>query len=281
MRKDRPSMTALGVARHRAAHQMLDKPLVFEDPLAMAILGPDSAIQLAAWHPLPEPRTSRYLRAFVSVRSRYSQDELALAVERGVQQCVILGAGLDTFAYRNPYPGLRVFEVDHPATQERKRAQLQSSGISIPDSLSFVPVDFERETFVDGLGRAGFRPKVPAFFSWLGVVPYLAVETTLETLRLIASLAPLNTLVFDYPEPRESLSEQHRAAFDRLTSRVAAAGEPLKGFFVPAELKAQLHGMGFDSLEDLHAEAINARFFAGRDDGLRVAGLAHLVCARR
>src|SRR5262249_39234406 len=137
-------------------------------------------------------RLSLYLRAFVAARSRYAEDELSLAVERGARQYVILGAGLDTFAYRNPYPegALRVFEVDYPATQVWKRARLKEVGIPLPRDLKFAPVDFEKRALSalpDGLREAGYDPNLGSFFSWLGVAPYLTVEGVMTTLRFIAS----------------------------------------------------------------------------------------------
>src|SRR5580704_4643658 len=154
MRSDAPSRTAQRVAMRRAAHQLLDNPIVFEDPLAVAIAEGDP--EPSADAPLPY---SRALRAFLVVRSRYGEDQLARAVARGVRQYVVLGAGLDTFAYRNPFQssGLHVFEVDHPATQAWKREQLRSAGIAVPQSLTFVPVDFERQVLPDELRQAGFR----------------------------------------------------------------------------------------------------------------------------
>jgi methyltransferase (TIGR00027 family) len=281
MQADRPSATAQKVAIRRAAHQLLDKPLVFEDPLAIPIIGPRAAGTLTANPARFQTRSSRFLRAFMAARSRFSQDELALAVSRGVEQCVILGAGLDTFAFRNPYPQLRVFEVDHPATQAWKRMRLEMAGIEIPASVTFAPADFEHETFADALAHAGFLAAQPAFFSWLGVTPYLTRENTLSTLRLIRSLSPGNSVVFDFAVPRHSLGEIHQAAFDLLASRVASVGEPFQGFFFPTELVASLEEMGFSHVEDLAPDAINARYFHDREDGLHVAGaLAHLMCAR-
>jgi hypothetical protein len=149
----------------RAVHQVLDDPQVFHDPLAVPIAG-ELEHTSNAEHPF-----SRALRAFIAVRSRYAEEQLALAVARGVKQYVVLGAGLDTFAYRNPFEaaGLHVFEVDHPSTQEWKRGRLRDAGIRIPDTMTFAAVDFERQSLADQLIAAGFRPDAGAFFSWLGV----------------------------------------------------------------------------------------------------------------
>jgi methyltransferase (TIGR00027 family) len=270
MHDDRPSKTAFRVALRRAAHQVLDVPQVFTDPLALAIIGAESE-ELRS-DPKNRSRMSRVLRAFLVVRSRYAEDELARAVESGTRQYVVLGAGLDTFAYRNPHAGLRVFEVDHPATQGWKRRWLEAAGISIPESLTFAPVDFESQTLAEGLARAGFQIDQQAFFSWLGVVPYLTRSATMETLRFVGSLPAGSGIVFDYALPPESLNLVQRLAFNTLAKRVAAAGEPFQTFFEPSALRSELRRLGFGSFEDLGGEEINARYFAGRADGLRVGG---------
>lgn len=270
MHDDRPSRTAFRVALRRAAHQVLDDPRVFEDPLALAIVGADAG-ELRSDETSRE-RVSRIMRAFMAARSRYAEDGLAAAFASGTRQYVVLGAGLDTFAYRNPFPGLRVFEVDHPATQGWKRRRLEAAGIAIPESMTFAPVDFERQTLAEGLGRAGFQRDQKTFFSWLGVVPYLTRSAALETLRLVASLPPGSGIVFDYSLPPESLDPVRRRALEALTARVAAAGEPFQTYFDPPDLEAELRRIGFTSFEDLGTDEINARYFSGRADGLRAGG---------
>ena len=155
------------------------------------------------------------MRAFMAVRARFAEDELALAVRRGVAQFVILGAGLDTFAYRNPFPNLRVFEVDHPATQEWKRQRLHAENIAIPDSVTYAPVDFNSQTLADGLRAANFQADKPAFFSWLGVTMYLENQTVLDTLRFIHSMSPENGIVFDYTVPRHLLNTDGKSGSRR------------------------------------------------------------------
>jgi methyltransferase (TIGR00027 family) len=276
---EQPSRTAFRVALRRAAHQILDDPRVFEDPLALAIVQADA--ETLRSDPKGQERYSRVMRAFMAVRSRYAEDGLAAAFEGGTRQYVILGAGLDTFAYRNPFPGLRVFEVDHPATQAWKRHRLEAAGIAVPDSMTFAPVDFESQTLVEGLDRAGFQKGRRAFFSWLGVVPYLTRSAAMETLGFVASLPAGSEIAFDYALPPESLDPVRRQAFDALAARVAAIGEPFQTFFDPADLEAELRRMGFASFEDLGSEEINARYFSGRPDGLRVAGgIGRLMKAR-
>jgi methyltransferase (TIGR00027 family) len=254
----------------RAAHQIFDIPPVFADPLALRIVEGQTPAN-----------DSPAFRAFMAVRSRYSEDQLAEAVARGATQCVVLGAGLDTFAYRNPYTGLKVFEVDHPATQAWKRHCLDQSGIAIPASLTFVPVDFETQTLRDGLMRAGFRFDQTAFFSWLGVVPYLTNDAFESTLRLIASMPKGSAVVFDYGATRESLSPRELEARDALSARVAAAGEPFLLFLDPGELETRLKSIGFGEVEDLSARELNARYFRERADGLKLMGTGgHLLCAQ-
>ena len=277
MEHGRASRTALRVALRRAVHQVLDRPPVLNDPVAAPLLGPQFAYDAAREaHPI-----ARAFRAFMAARSRFAEDQLALAVANGVAQYAILGAGLDTFAYRNPFSSLRVFEVDFPATQEVKRAMLGEGGIAIPAGLTFVPLDFEHKTLGEGLGDAGFDANQPAFFSWLGVVPYLTTEAFRETLRAVARFPAGTGICFDYGISPASLGPLQRQAFDALASRVAAAGEPFQLFFTPLELEAELERAGFHRTEQRDADALNALYFAGRSDGLRLPspGLGMLATA--
>jgi methyltransferase (TIGR00027 family) len=198
-----------------------------------------------------------------------------------VHQYVILGAGLDTFAYRNPHPGLRVFEVDHPATQSWKRARLDEAGITPPDSLIFAGVDFEKEALAGGLRRAGFRADERAFFSLLGVTIYLTEDAVMGTLKLVASLPPGSEIVFDYALPSAALSESERARREVLASRVGAIGEPWITYFDPPSLASAIRQLGFTHVEDLGPGEANDRYFKDRADGLRVGRSAHLMKAGR
>jgi methyltransferase (TIGR00027 family) len=275
MQDARPSRTAMRVAMRRAAHQIFDAPpRVLDDPLALPIVGGEAVAKLEMTPALQRGRLARALRAFMAVRSRVAEDALARAVERGVAQYVILGAGLDTFPYRNPYPSsaLRVFEVDHPATQAWKRRRLEAAAIAIPASVTFAPVDFERQTLADGLAAAGFNRRAPAFFSWLGVTMYLSDDAFASTLAYVASTPAGGGLVFDYAVPRKSLGWMSRLALDAIARRVAQAGEPFRTFFDPGALQDRLLNAGFRSLEDLGPDELNARYFKGRPDGLRVSG---------
>jgi methyltransferase (TIGR00027 family) len=279
MQEGKFSRTAHRVAIRRAAHQLLDHPRVLDDPLALRIIGSDAAEVLRS-NPKETHVFSRAFRAFMAARSRYAEDELARAVERGATQYVVLGAGLDTFAYRNPHPELRVFEVDHPATQAWKREQLQAAGIAIPPSLTFVPIDFESQTLADGLHRSGFNPNSAVFFSWLGVTPYLTREACMATLSFIARMPAGGGVVFDFAVDPALLNTGQRQALDALSQRVAAAGEPFQLFFDPAKLQDELMGLGFSHTEFLQGKELNARYFKDRQDGLLVrGGLGHLMGA--
>ena len=273
------SRTARRVAIRRAAHQLLDDPRVLDDPLALRIIGTEAAEELQT-NPKEHPAFARAFRAFMAARSRYAEDELARSVERGVAQYVVLGAGLDTFAYRNPHPRLRVFEVDHPATQAWKHEHLQAADISIPPSLIFVPIDFERQTLADGLGQTGFNLKAAAFFSWLGVTPYLTRDACMTTLTFIAKMPAGSGIVFDFAVDPALLNAGQRQALAALSERVARYGEPFQLFFDPGKLQDELKSLGFHRTEFLQGKEINARYFKDRADGLLVrGGIGHLMGA--
>ncbi len=277
MQTGKPSRTALRVAIRRAAHQLADPPSVLTDPIVLRLIGPGHENDLErAMHPV-----GRDFRAFMAARSRFAEEHLAQSVAAGIGQYVILGAGLDTFAYRNPFPHLRVFEVDFPATQEWKRTLLTGASIPIPDRLTFVPVDFERMTLADGLRDSGFDAASAAFFSWLGVVPYLTLDAFRATLNTVAQLPPGTGLTFDFAFPPESLSPKRRAVFDNLAGRVAAAGEPFCLFFTPSQVEDELRRAGFDRIELADHEVLNALYFCDRTDGLRLSpvGIGSIVTA--
>jgi methyltransferase (TIGR00027 family) len=277
MEENKPSFTAMRVALRRAAHQILDVPPVFEDALAMKILGQETAGKIfaeAEKHQEPIPRA---LRAFVSARSRYAEDKLQEAFCRGVRQYVLLGAGLDTFAYRNPHPGLHVFEVDHPATQGWKRELLANAGMTIPASLTFVPVDFEKEDLANQLAEAGFRTDLPAFFGWLGVTPYLTMETFRTTMSFMGSLPVKTGVAFDYGISPHLLNAKQVLAFGALAQQVKRVGEPFQLFFTPSEVEDELKRAGFSQIEDLDGTAIQNRYFISRTDGLNVGSIARLT----
>jgi methyltransferase (TIGR00027 family) len=183
-------------------------------------------------------------------------------VDAGATQRVVLGAGLDTLAYRTPLADrLRIFEVDFPATQARKREMLAAAGIAVPDTLRYVAVDFERETLADALGAAGFAPAERSFFSWLGVVPYLTEAAVFSTLGYIAQLPGGSEVVFDYGNPAASVVPASRAANEALAERVAAAGERFQSYFDTAPLCAKMSATGFRRVDDVGPDRLAARFY--------------------
>lgn len=276
MREREPSRTALGAAGYRAAHQTLDGGRVFADPFAHAILGPDADTLVAA---LSADPTHAPARLFMAARSRFAEDCLAAAVARGVRQVVVLGAGLDTFALRNPHAGLKVFEVDHPETQAWKLARLAAAGLAIPAHLTFAPVDFEGDGLAEGLQAAGFDPDAPAVFVWLGVVPYLRLTAIEASLRYIARV-PDAEVIFDYTEPLENHPPERRAGMVALAELAAASGEPWLSYFDPAEIAVVLAEHGLTDQEDLGIGEIAQRYLGAPADGGGGRPGPHVIRAR-
>jgi methyltransferase (TIGR00027 family) len=283
MKEGKPSVTAMQCAVGRAYHQVFDSPLIFEDPLAVRILGPQARGKLEATG-AQAAHTPRFLnRSVPVVRARYAEDALAAAAERGIRQYVILGAGLDTFAYRSPLAaGMRIFEVDHPATQQTKRQLLANAGIREPANLTFVPVDFEREKLRYRMSMSGVDFAQPAFVSWLGVINYLLLDDIYEALCIARSFPGGSEIALDYnspPDP-ESKDAEHKQFLRKKIQTFANLGEPFRTFFRPAFLISALRGLGFNQIENLNSDSINERYFSNRADALRVSSLYHLARAR-
>ena len=280
VRQGQPSRSALSVASLRAVHQLLDEPLVLPDPVALPLLGASTEAALRDDPFALNDPMSRGLRGALVARSRFVEDELSSCVAAGVRQYLVLGAGLDTFAYRNPYrdEALRVFEVDHPGTQRWKQQLLAEAGIGVPASLTFVPADFERDDLGSALRQAGFRANQAACVSWMGVTMYLTVEAVLATLRTVASFAAGSCLCFDYRVPVTMLNPVERVISEITEQQIAALGEPWLSNFDPTQLQTQLLELGFSSAASATPDNLNARYFARRKDGLRMGGA---VCIMR
>jgi methyltransferase (TIGR00027 family) len=266
MKPNEPSRTARMIALQRAAHQVLDHGSILYDPFAMKILREDEkdVLQFANQHPL-----ASIGRLFTAARSRIAEDALSEAVERGVRQIVILGAGLDTFALRNPHGAqqIRIYEVDHPATQAGKLERLAEAQIALPPWLIVVPVDFEQDYVGEKLVAAGFQQNLPAFFTWLGVVPYLTHEAIARTLDYMSSVQN-SEVVFDYMEPPEAFSEELRQIEMERTEQLKKIGERSVSRFEPAGIAAILRSHEFCAIEDISFQEIADRF------GAAVQGLA-------
>jgi methyltransferase (TIGR00027 family) len=279
MQPGEPSRTARAAAAHRAVHQVLESGRIFADALAMRIVARDGEDAEALVRDAAQNPHARPMRIFIAARARFAEDALTAAVERGVRQLVVLGAGLDTYAYRGALRDrLRIFEVDHPATQAWKRRRLAEAEIPLPRTLTFAPVDFERETLGAGLAAAGFDPAVRSFFTWLGVVPYLTEESACATLRYIGGLPGGAQVVFDYSNPPESLSGEMRAVHDARAAHVAAIGEAWVSYFESAALAVRLAALGFTAIEDLGPPQIAARYYPRRADSAPARG-GHIVLA--
>jgi methyltransferase (TIGR00027 family) len=276
MRDGQPSLTARGAAVYRAIHQTFEDAAIFSDPFAERILDAETRATLGE---IAADPSRRGIRLFIASRSRFSEEALAANVARGARQVVVLGAGLDTFSLRNPFPDVRVFEVDFPATQVWKRERLSEAGLAIPDTLSFAPVDFERESLAEGLARAGFRRDQPAFFQWLGVSMYLTRETVFSTLDFIAGI-PGSAVAFDYTEPFEKQTLARRASLMAMAESAAARGEPWLSFFDPPEIAAIVREKGFGDIEDLGFADLIKHYSPELGRGLQPGG-GHVIRAAR
>ena len=271
------SLTAQGVASLRAAHQLIDDlPRILDDPVSVQLVGPEFVARIRE-NPerLREPRLAA-LRCHVLLRSRYSEDRLAVAVQTGTRQCVIIGAGLDTFAYRQPpwARALQIFEVDHKASQDTKRDMLAKAGIEIPPNLTFVELDIERLPLRETLVQAGLDPGRPAFFSCLGVLVYLTHDAALALFRLVTAFPTGSELVLTYAG-RESTDDNPMS----LAARSKTLGEPWLSRFAAVELVSELREAGFGTIEFLSREAA-ARYVGTRRDGLEPPRLVRIVSAR-
>jgi methyltransferase (TIGR00027 family) len=276
-----PSHSARTAAAARAAHLIVDDaPLIFTDELAAAMLG-DQAEHLISFHRAhaAHPILSG-ARAQVTCRSRYTEDCLARGVRGGVTQYVILGAGLDSFGYRSALAGqVRVFEVDHPATQRWKRQQLAAARIEVPGSVTFVPADLETESLADCLIRCGFDHSSPALISWLGVTMYLSRPAIGQTLAVIGDFAPGTELIADYMLPA-GLRDAAGDAYARAVMPVSAEhGEPWLSLLAPGEMSSLLEDNGLGRVAHVRQrDAVSAELW-DRSDSLRPAGLSQLARA--
>lgn len=279
MRTGQPSQTARGAAVYRALHQRLDGGAIFRDPYALRMLDAET---LATLDEVTADPSRKPMRLFIAARSAFSEDSLSACVARAARQVVVLGAGLDTFSLRNPFTvqGVRVFEVDFPATQDWKRERLAQAGLAVPSQLTFAPVDFERQSLADGLARSGFRADEPAFFQWLGVVPYLTREAISVTLDFIAGV-PESEVVFDYAEPFENYPDKRRSRIMALAESAAVRGEPWLSLFDPPELSKLLRAKGFRVVEDLGLAELADRYYGALRQGIPIGPGGHVVRAQR
>ena len=295
------SRTAFITAFMRAYHSANENPKVFDDWMAARLLTADEYAFFEEMYyrrtlrdapeasALPSQRRSVITAAMragavggVLCRARFAEDSLEQAVAEGVQQYVLLGAGLDTFALRRAdlLGKIRVIEVDHPATQAVKRQRLAAMGFSLPPSLHFVAVDFSQEDLPHGLSRSCYDAEIPAFFSWLGVTYYLEREHLFKVLRgLSETAAPQSLLAFDYMSKEAFDPGQVTPQVQKLKDKVRLLGEPMKTGLDPKLLEKDLLEVGWELRQNLSAEAIQESYFRGCADGLRAGKYLHLALA--
>lgn len=279
-----PDSTAVRVALWRALHALVDPPPhVFEDEVGLRLVAPDADWRL---RPDMDPRFTKPFRASIVARARFIED-LVIEEEarRGIDQYVILGAGLDTFVQRRPEMGSRltVFEIDRPEPQDWKRRRLVELGLGVPDWLRLVPVDFEAgDAWWERLVSSGLDMGKPAVVASTGVSMYLSKEAVAATLRQVAALAPGCTLAMTFLLPIELADPAVRPGLELAEKGARASGTPFVSFFTPAEILSLARESGFDDARHVSAVTLTERYFAGRTDGLRPpAGAEELLVATR
>jgi methyltransferase (TIGR00027 family) len=269
MEQPRRSRTVEIPAIMRALHQTLDHdPKILTDPVASRLIGGDDDHRWLA--PLLDHPFAKQWRAGFALRARYAEDCLAEGVRRGVKQFLILGAGLDTFAYRQPSWGgsLRIYEVDDPITQQWKGERLRMAGISVPSNLTFVPIDFERVSIPAALASTGFAFDAKTLCSWMGVVQYLTPHALETTFQFVLSLPRSSEIVFSFILPQDAVSGVEADGLVIAAQRAAEVGEPWLTRLRADELRAKLQRMGLSRIIHLTPEAARERYFSNRHDGL-------------
>ncbi|MCC5480435.1 class I SAM-dependent methyltransferase [Streptomyces sp. NPDC059680] len=266
-----PDNTAVRCALWRAMHVQVDPPPhVLEDEIGLRIADPGDG-----WRDRPDmdQEATRGFRAAMVARARFVEDLVAEQADRGVDQYVLLGAGLDTFAQRAPATAsrLRVFEVDRPGPQAFKRRRLAELGLGLPDRLHLVPVDFEADggSWLERLTAAGFDPGRPAVVASSGVTMYLTKEATAATLRQIAALAPGSTLAMTFLLPEDLVAEADRPGLRTSKAGAQGAGTPFVSFYTPAEMLRRAREAGFKDVQHVPGTSLADRYFTARTDGLR------------
>lgn len=279
-RSPAPDSTAVRVALWRAMHVQVDPaPQVIEDEVGLKLAAP-----AAGWRDRPDmnPVWTRTFRASIVARARFIEDLVEEQLGHGVRQYVLLGAGLDTFAQRKPELAsrMRIFEVDQPGAQAWKRQRLVELGYGVPEWLRLVPVDFEAgASWWEQLIANGFDARQPAVVTSTGVSMYLTHEAIMAMLRQVAALAPGSTFAMTFMRPVELMEPEERQGFQFAERGARASGTPFISFFAPDEIVALAREAGFRTAQHVSADSLNARYFAGRSDGLRTANAEELLVA--
>jgi len=280
MKDGMPSGTAISSAVMRAVHQIRDaEPKILTDNVSVGLVKGSTEDEILAQDKSVDPFIA--LRAGLILSSRFAEDQLEIAVAAGIEQYVILGAGLETFAFRQPAWArkIRIIEIDNPPTLEFKRERLAAKGIQIPNNVVLCPIDFEHTTLSDGLAAVTFDFSRPSFFSWLSVTQYLTESSIEETLRLILMMPSLTQTVFTFAPPDEYLDPNTLPSLQFISDMAAAVGEPWITRFRPDHWKDWLLKLGFSSVFHLTPQLANDRYFMGRTDGLQAPEDAQLIHA--
>ena len=272
---DKVSRTAIGTAYLRAAHQLFEaQPRILDDPVSLSLLGPVALQRIKDTADDYQTPARLALRAHVVLRSRFAEDRLAAAVLRGITQYVILGAGFDTFVLRQPpwAQALKILEVDHPGTQDRKRALLAAVDLAMPENAAFAGIDFEHESLYVGLSKYHATMDEPTFFSWLGVTMYLKEDTIDAVLRSVATFPPGSEIVLTIAPPTSDSPSP-------LAQHTASLGEPWVSYFQPDAFEAKLIGAGFSKVEFLSPAEAETRYFRKRPGELPAPKRTNILCA--
>jgi methyltransferase (TIGR00027 family) len=281
MRPGQPSQSMIRTAMRRAAHQLLDQPLIFEDPVAVGLVPEASRDAILATADKHRASLPTLLRALFAFRSKFAEDRLADAALRGVRQYVVLGAGLDTFAWRQPAFArtMRVFYLDHPCSLAWTTEQFRKRGLSTPPNLSFVPADLEAQEIAARLDEHGFEREVGTFSSLLGVTQYLSRDAVQAIFRFAASLAAQSEIVFSFTPPDDELDDEELAAAVQSAALTKTMGEPWTTRLRPSEAFGLLTHSGFGEVLHLTPKRAQQRYFADRNDMLRAPKLEQLMAA--
>ncbi|MCA1645158.1 MAG: class I SAM-dependent methyltransferase [Chloroflexi bacterium] len=265
-----PSRTALMAAMGRALHRDGPPPHVLDDWMAADLAGEEGRAILDSMLANALPDRMHAFQVWTAVRSRFVEDFVDSAVTDGVSQYVMLGAGLDSFAYRHAdrLERLTIFEVDHPFSQAWKRRRLDELGIRLPHNVAFAAVDFQTQSLSEALVASGFVLDRPAVVSWIGVTMYLARDSIDATLQTIARCAPGTRAVVSYDQPPDVLDEQNRAILAEVSGTAAKYGEPFISLFRRDEVEELLVEHGFDGVAHFGAEEAVVRYFGGQDVGV-------------
>jgi methyltransferase (TIGR00027 family) len=283
------SSTAEIVAALRAMHLLYDRPVVFNDPYALQLTS--SSLRRVCRNRFFQwllrrkfiSTSKRLITAQVVARAKYVEEKLQQAVSTGIGQYVIISAGLDSFCVRRPdfSTGLRIYEIDHPATQQIKQERLLEILDSFPKGVEFLALDLEKRTIGDALSGSSFNKEESAFFSWLGTIPYLSEDAVFSVLRDLASYAARGSeIVFDYSIPIYRWAPNERQALERIARIITQRGEALKSFFEPNAFPDVLSRLGYHILEHLSPADVNKRYFSDRSDDLMTHSAAYIIHAK-